>query len=171
MNMSKLSEHFEQYEFTCKCGCNKTVVQKSLIDRLEKLYNVMNASKIIIISGYRCPTHSVSVGGYSNDAHTLGFAVDCTVYDQNDKPYSVETVAYYADKLGFGGIGMMNGNSIHLDTRDVEKYANNYWHGDERTGKNFVAEELKHDEIVKSNKKHFTIVFDDKVYSGLLEEE
>ena len=169
--MPKLSEHFDSKEFACKCGCNKAVVKQSLIDRLEKLYNVMNASKIIINSGYRCPQHSVAVGGFSNDAHTLGFAADCTVYDQNGKPYSVETVAYYAAKIGFGGIGMMNGNSIHLDTRDVEKYANNFWHGDERTGKNFVAEELKHDEIVKNNKKHFTIVFDDKVYSGLLEEE
>ena len=172
MNMPKLSEHFDQYEFTCKCGCNKTVVKKSLIDRLEKLRNVMNASKIIVNSGYRCPKHSVAVGGYINDAHTQGFAVDCTVYDKNGKPYSVETVAYYADKLGFGGIGLMNGNSIHLDTRDVENYANSYWHGDERTGKNFVAEELKHDEIVRNdNEKHFTIRFDDKVYSGILKGE
>lgn len=169
--MSKLSEHFDSKEMLCKCGCGKAVVKQSLIDRLEKLYDVMNASKIIINSGYRCPTHSVNVGGYSNDAHTLGFAVDCTVYDQNGKPYNVETVAYYAAKIGFGGIGMMNGNSIHLDTRDVEKYVNNHWHGDERNGTNFVAETLKHDEIVKSNKKHFTILFDDKVYSGLLEEE
>ena len=169
--MSKLSEHFDSNEMKCKCGCGKTVVKQSLIDRLEKLYDVMNASKIIIHSGYRCPTHSVAVGGYSNDAHTLGFAADCTVYDQNEKPYSVETVAYYAAKIGFGGIGMMNGNSIHLDTRDVEKYVNSYWHGDERNGTNFVAETLKHDEIVKTNKKHFTILFDDKVYSGLLEEE
>lgn len=166
--MTKLSEHFDESEMCCTC-CNKVVVKQSLIDRLEKLYDVMHASKIIVNSGYRCPKHSLEVGGYANDAHTLGFAVDCTVYKSDGKPYRVETVAYYADKLGFGGIGMMSGNSIHLDTRDVEKYSNKYWHGDERNGTNFVAETLNPEPIQKSNKVKFTIMFDDHVYSGLLE--
>lgn len=149
----KITEHFDNSEFTCKCGCGKTFVKMSLIERLEKLHSIMNAKAIVVNSGYRCPTHSVAVGGYSNDAHTLGFASDVTVYKQDGNPYTVETVAYYADKLGFGGIGLMGGNSIHLDTRDVEKFSNNYWRGDERTGKNIDIKNLKAEDIQKSDVK------------------
>lgn len=162
----KITAHFDDSEFTCKCGCGGCIVKKSIVDRLEKLYDTMNASKIIINSGYRCPNHSIAVGGYSNDAHTLGFAVDCTVYKPDGTPYKVETVAYYADKLGFGGIGLMNGNSIHLDTRDVENYANNFWHGDERTGKNFDAKNLKPENIQNKKNSHSVVVNGEIVWSG-----
>lgn len=159
----KLSEHFDEKEFTCKCGCGVTIVKKSLIERLEKLHETMNAKAIIVNSGYRCPSHSVAVGGFSNDAHTLGFASDVTVIKQDGTPYSVETIAYYADLLKFGGIGMMTGNSIHLDTRDVEKYSNNYWRGDERTGDNFNAKDLKIEDIQKAIKPTINIKVDGKV--------
>lgn len=168
--MSKISEHFDTTEFTCKCGCGKTIIKQSLIDRLEKLHEILNAKSIIINSGYRCANHSVAVGGYSNDAHTLGFASDITVYKQDGTPYTVETIAYYADKLRFGGIGMMNGNSIHVDTRDVEEYTNKYWHGDERTGNNLVdCNSLQHENIQKKSdvKPNINVKVNDKtVWSG-----
>lgn len=169
--MAKLSEHFDESEMRCPC-CGKVVVKKSLIERLEKLYRKMNASKIIINSGYRCPKHSVSVGGYVNDAHTLGMAADVTVYKQDGTPYNVETVAFYANLLGFGGIGLMHGNSIHLDVRDEGGYLNRFWHGDERAGTNIDCSKLEHEEIQKQTSKHkVTITIDGHVYSGLLEEE
>lgn len=169
--MTKLSEHFDESEMRCPC-CNKVVVRHELIDRLEQLYRKMNASKIIVNSGYRCPEHSVAVGGYANDAHTLGMAADVTVYKQDGTPYNVETVAFYANLLSFGGIGLMDGNSIHLDVRDEGGYVNRFWHGDERTGKNIDCSRLKHEEIQGKTSKHkVTITIDDHVYSGLLEEE
>ena len=167
--MTKLSEHFDESEFRCPC-CNKVVVRHTLIDRLEQLYRKMNASKIIVHSGYRCPEHSVSVGGYANDAHTLGMAADVTVYKQDGTPYNVETVAFYANLLSFGGIGLMDGNSIHLDVRDEGGYLNRFWHGDERTGKNIDCCKLKHEEIQKQTSKHkVTITIYGHVYSCLLE--
>lgn len=163
----KISEHFDDTEFACP-HCGKIVVKKSLIERLESLHMMMHAKAIIVNSGYRCPTHSVAVGGYSNDAHTLGIAADVTVVKQDGNPYSVETVAYYADKIGFGGIGMMGGNSIHLDTRDVETYANNYWHGDERTGNDNVdCSKLPHDEIQTDSVATYIISVDGTpIWSG-----
>lgn len=165
----KISEHFDDSEFKCKCGCGKIVYKQSLIDRLEKLYSVLNAKSIVITSGYRCPKHSVAVGGYSNDAHTLGFASDVIVYKQDGTPYTVETVAYYADKLGFGGIGMMSGNAIHLDTRDCESYVNNYWHGDERNGTNFIASTLSPETVqakTETDPTCYIKVDGKKVWSG-----
>lgn len=159
----KITEHFDDREFMCKCGCGKTILQKSIVERLEQLHKKMNAKAIVINSGYRCPKHSLAVGGYSNDAHVMGFAADVTVYKQDGTPYTVETVAYYANKLGFGGIGMMGGNSIHLDTRDVEKYANSYWHGDERTGNNNVdCSKLKHEEIQSTKPTTYVVTVDGK---------
>lgn len=170
----KMSEHFDENEFVCKCGCKGLKLKGSLVERLEKLYRKMNASKIIVNSGYRCPEHSVSVGGYANDAHTMGIAADVTVYKQDGTPYNVETVAFYANLLSFGGIGLMNGNSIHLDVRDEGCYVNNFWHGDERTGKNIDCSRLEHEEIQNINKPdthNVTLIFDGNMYSGLLEEE
>lgn len=159
----KISAHFDDAEFRCKCGCGKTVLKQSLVDRLEKLHKLMNAKSIVVNSGYRCPQHSLAVGGYSNDAHVMGFAADVTVYKADGNPYTVETVAYYADQLGFGGIGMMGGNSIHLDTRDCEKYANNYWHGDERNGNNNVdCKKLKHEVIQSATPTTYVVTVDGK---------
>lgn len=160
--MSKLTTHFDTAEFACKCGCGKYIAKSSLMERLEKLHDKLQCKCIIVNSGYRCPTHSVAVGGYSNDAHTLGFAADVVCYKQDGTPYSVETVAYYADQLGFGGIGMMGGNAIHLDTRDVEQYANNYWRGDERTGKNFDPKNLK-PETIQQRKTDTTSTYTVKI--------
>lgn len=163
--MPEISEHFDDTEFVCKCGCGGLKIKKSLIERLEKLHTAMNAKSIVVNSGYRCPSHSVKVGGYANDSHTLGFAADVTVYKQDGNPYTVETVAFYADKTGFGGIGMMSGNSIHLDTRDVENYSNNFWRGDERTGGNFNVSDLKTENIQTVNtQKTYCVEIDGKTY-------
>lgn len=170
----KITEHFDENEFVCRCGCKGLKLKRSLVERLEKLYKKMNASKIIINSGYRCPKHSVAVGGSSTDAHTMGIAADITVYKQDGTPYNVETVAFYANLLSFGGIGLMNGNSIHLDVRDEGGYLNKFWHGDERTGKNIDCSRLEHEEIQNINKPvthKVTLIFDGHMYSGLLEED
>ena len=34
----KLSEHFDDYEFTCKCGCGKNNVDQNLVNKLEELF-------------------------------------------------------------------------------------------------------------------------------------
>jgi len=39
----------------------------------------MGAKAVYVNSGYRCPNCSVAVGGFANDAHTLGLAADISV--------------------------------------------------------------------------------------------
>ena len=131
--MGNLSAHFDSSEFNCKtCGKSATI-SNLLIRRLEEMHSLMNAKAIYVTSGYRCPNCSVRVGGYRNDAHTKGMAADIKVQKQDGSYYSAEDIAEAAERIGFGGIGLLNG-ATHVDTRDTEPYSNNHWFGDERNG-------------------------------------
>lgn len=131
--MGNLSTHFDSSEFNCKtCGKSATV-SSLLISRLEQLHSLMQAKAIYITSGYRCPNCSVKVGGYRTDAHVKGLAADIRVQKQDGSYYTAEDIAEAAERIGFGGIGLMNG-ATHVDTRDTEPYSNNHWFGDERNG-------------------------------------
>lgn len=137
MNDTQLSNHFKLSEFVCKCGkCNGANPSTTLLRKLELLHSGLNCKYILVTSGYRCPEYSVKVGGYMTDAHTKNIAADVICYAQSGAIIPVETVAAYAEKIGFTGIGLMNGGAIHLDVRDDTNYYNNHWFGDERTGEN-----------------------------------
>ena len=131
----KITPNFDSTEFTCKCGCGGNKINERFVERLQLLRYKLG-KPIIVTSGYRCPVHSVRVGGYANDAHVLGFASDITCAG-----YTSEQIAKAAAELKFGGIGIISDTAVHLDIRDENgtadiKYPNSYWHADERTGKN-----------------------------------
>lgn len=136
--MGNLTKHFDSTEFKCPC-CGVVNINQDFVERLEQLHQKLNAKAIVISSGYRCAKHSVAVGGYANDAHVLGFAADLIAYKQDGSPYTSRTVAYYAEQIGFGGIGLIDENYIHLDDRDRNKYANNHWFGNEATGQSYTT--------------------------------
>lgn len=128
----RLSEHFSSIEFRCKCGkVHDYTVDTTLIDKLEELYSVLGASKGIISSGYRCPTHDRTVGGNGSGQHTKGTACDIIFYDKNNKPISSKIVSCKAQDLGFGGIANINSTYtyIHLDVRTGSKYYGNEIYG------------------------------------------
>lgn len=174
----KLSEHFDSEEFTCKCSKHcKANPDKELIEKLEKLHDLLNASSIIITSGYRCPEHSSSpeVGGTVNDAHTRNIACDVIAYDSNNKQYDAATIAEAAEKVGFTGIGIITAYAVHVDIRNKQNYVNDHWYGNEMTGNDYIST-FNRGTIFKprtqaKNKMKVTIEFDDHKYSGLLEED
>lgn len=173
--MGNLSQHFDSSEFRCKCGCGKCNPSQLLITRLEKLHTLMGAKSIIINSGYRCPNYSVRVGGSANDAHTRNIAADIVVKKQDGSLYKAEDIAEAAERIGFGGIGLMN-NACHVDTRDSEAYTNKHWFGDERDGRNYIKTFQRgtvfpgqKTEPVKKTMK-ITVEYDDHTFSGLLTE-
>ena len=135
--MGNLSAHFDKSEFCCQCGCGGENPSQLLIQRLEKIFDIMDAKSIVITSGYRCPNYSVSIGGYANDAHTCNIAADIIVNKKGGGTYSSEDIAEVAERVGFGGIGLMQG-ACHVDNRDSEPYVNNHWYGDERDGRNYI---------------------------------
>lgn len=128
--MGDLSAHFSQNEFVCECCGRSHSMSKLLIDRLEKMFSIMNAKAIYVNSGYRCENNP---WGNKSDAHRRGIAADIKVQKKDGSWYTSQDIAEVAERVGFGGIGMMLPNSCHVDTRDSESYLNNHWFGNEYT--------------------------------------
>lgn len=114
-----LSEHFQVKEFKCKDGTDKILINTNLIDVLEKLYKHLNCKAINITSGYRTPSHSVKVGGYSTDQHTKGSAADITAKKQDGTLFSSNEICCALEDIShMGGIGRINKtHSVHVDVR------------------------------------------------------
>ena len=126
---TQLTPHFNVSEFRCKCGgTHDTIINSELPEKLEKLFKALNCSAIVINSGYRCPTHSVNIGGSVNDYHTKGYAADIICYDQSGNKISSKKVSCAAQDVGFGGISNIDGTytATHVDVR-----TSNFWLGDE----------------------------------------
>lgn len=151
--MAKLSEHFDSYEFRCKCGCGGGNPSTILISMLEKLFAYMDAKEIWVSSGYRCPSYSPVVGGFIDDAHTRNMAADIRVLkkdeykrrdaqgniDQTDD-YTAWDVAEAAERVGFKGIGIIKGEVYcHLDTRSYEPYRFDFWYGNEYNDEQYTT--------------------------------
>ncbi|MDE6520286.1 MAG: DUF882 domain-containing protein [Ruminococcus sp.] len=176
---TQLTEHFNVSEFKCKCGGNHdTKLDTDLVDKLEKLHTALNCSKIIINSGYRCPTHSVNVGGSATDYHTKGYAADIVCYDQKGNKISSKIVSCAAHDLGFGGIANIDGTytATHVDTR-----TSNFWKGDEvvTTAHSVTEDFYKYYGLSKSDvypasakkSKNITLTIDGVTYSGTITEK
>lgn len=124
----KLSSHFTSEEFVCSCCGRSHAMSKLLIDRLENMFTIMDAKAIYVNSGYRCENNP---WGSKTDAHRRGIAVDIRVQKKDGSWYTSWDIAEVAERLGFGGIGLMLPDSCHVDTRDTEPYLNNHWFGNE----------------------------------------
>lgn len=133
--MGNLSAHFDSSEFVCSC-CGQSITMSSLlIERLEKMHSLMGAKAIYINSGYRCNNNP---WGSPTDAHRKGIAADIRVQRKDGSYYTAEDIAEAAERIGFGGIGIMEPDSCHVDTRDSEAYTNNHWFGNETTGNDYI---------------------------------
>lgn len=172
--MGNLSPHFDSSEFACEC-CGKSIkMSKLLIDRLEMLHSLMGAKAIYINSGYRCENNP---WGSPTDAHRKGMAADIRVQRNDGSYYTAEDIAEAAERIEFGGIGMMLPDSCHVDTRDSEPYSNSHWFGNETTGEDYIST-FQRGTVFDGEKatnmkktKQFTITVDGKTYSGELAEK
>ena len=138
---TQLSPHFNVQEFKCKCGdTHDTLISGELIDKLEQLYTALNCSKIIVTSGYRCPTHDKNVGGTSTGQHTKGTAADICCYGQDGQPISSKLVCCKAQELGFTGIANIDSSYqyTHVDVRNTGYR----WLGDEVYGNGTVTDDF-----------------------------
>ena len=113
MSVAKLSEHFDDSEFRCRC-CRQLPeggMSPELIRRLEGLRAAVGGKPLRITSGYRCPTHNAAVGARSQ--HVLGTAADVLAAG-----IGVDKLAEAAERVGFGGIGRYPKQGfVHVDVR------------------------------------------------------
>ena len=128
-NNERLTSHFSVGEFRCKCGKSHDIkIDGELVEKLEELYNLLDCSKIIVNSGYRCPDHDKNVGGSGGGMHTNGQAADIVCYDKEGKIFPAGVVCCAAQEIGFSGIANIDSTytAVHVDTRSGNK-----WYGDE----------------------------------------
>lgn len=173
---SMIAEHFSVSEFRCKCGKNHDIIiNPELPEKLEQLYKMLNCSAIVINSGYRCPTHSVNIGGSATDFHTKGYAADIICYDGKNNRISSKKVSCAAQDVGFGGIANIDSTytATHVDVRE-----SNFWKGDEVVTSSYSVTDdfYKYyglEKLENSAKKtvNITLSADGKNYSGTLTEK
>ena len=137
---TQLSAHFNVREFRCKCGSTHDIlISSELIDKLEQLHAAFHCSKIIVTSGYRCPTHDKNVGGNGSGQHTKGTAADICCYAQDGSIISSKQVCCEAQDIGFTGIANIDNSYqyTHVDVRTSGK-----WYGDEVKGNGDVTDDF-----------------------------
>ncbi len=107
----RLSEHFWEREFACRCGCGAVRVNVRLVAMLERLRAALGGRPVAISSGYRCPAHNRAAGGAKSSQHLPGNAADVVVAGA-----APEDVAAAAEELGFPWVGRYAGFT-HVDVR------------------------------------------------------
>lgn len=113
--------NFEYDDFKCRhCGENK--MSPVFIDKLQALRDRVGFP-LIVISGYRCPTHNQNVSTTGpHGPHTTGHAADLAV--ERGRAYAVMTEA--CKMGGFTGFGFDQkggGRFIHLDDLEEPSHA------------------------------------------------
>ena len=179
-----ITTHFSDYEFMCP-HCGNTQIKHDFVKHLEELYMLLDSAigikSIIINSGYRCATHSLAVGGFTDDCHVLGFGADIHVNGNDGKKLSAYDIAEGAELLGFAGIGIISTTDCHIDDRGIYPYKNNHWFGNEQTGELYttfkggskysaILQKLVSEKNNNQNTINCILEINNKKYTGLLEE-
>ena len=116
-------KYFKLWEFSCHhCGeLPKEGMNPILLEKLDKLRGMVG-HPIEVSSGYRCPEHNRRIGGVDNSQHVFGNAAD--IYCGS---VMAESLAKYAEKIGFDGIGIYHEDDfVHVDVRDDGQNPNRY---------------------------------------------
>jgi uncharacterized protein YcbK (DUF882 family) len=116
-----LSHHFRELEFACHCGCETPREAVKNLQRLciEALEGVREdfGGPVVVVSGYRCPSHNRAVGGARRSQHLLGTAADIRPLDTDRLEEFVAACERAVDRYpSIGGIGLYR-RWVHLDIR------------------------------------------------------
>jgi len=115
--MGDLSKNFSRLEVQCPCGCGANLINSFLIEKLQKVRNIIGRP-IIITSGVRCEFYNTSIKASMNSSHIpdsygIGNAVDIACTTSKDRYELVEVAQKFFKRIGISGGSY--GGSIHLD--------------------------------------------------------
>ncbi len=115
-----LTPNFKVGEFRARRGetldGDKILIDDELVDKLEQLSLCVRRTPVIITDGYRTEEYDkILTGGVGQ--HTKGKAADIRV-----RGYTSQELAALAEEIGFDGIGIINGEAIHVDTRGYKSF-------------------------------------------------
>jgi len=109
MSNTTATNYFEMYELSCNCGCGLYNIQASMINMLNRARAKADIP-FFIVSGCRCLSHNLKIGGATNSAHLRGHAVDIKARSSRDRYIILEALLL----VGFNRIGMGK-TFIHAD--------------------------------------------------------
>ncbi len=115
----QITQHFNEAELRCKCGCDQMKFTDIAVKKLEELRITLRAP-IQINSGYRCHKHNDEVSSTGLDGpHTItendNITVDISVVGVNAHSI-LESIDYLVfTGLGIKQKGLHTGRFIHLD--------------------------------------------------------
>ena len=87
--MGDLSKNFSSLEVMCPCGCGANKISSILIEKLQKVRDIIGTS-IIITSGVRCEFYNTSIKASMNSSHIpddygIGHAVGIACLNSKDR--------------------------------------------------------------------------------------
>jgi len=103
-----VGEHFTIGEFQCHDGTPVVLLHDALIEHLDRMRRHFDAP-VHVSSGFRTGAHNERIGGVDDSVHLWGGAADIKI--DGVQP---STVATYAEKEGFGGVGRYS-TFTHVD--------------------------------------------------------
>lgn len=105
-------------DYACRCGCDKMVVSKRLVQAYSHLWSSLpSAHKLRCNSGYRCPSHNALVPGSSKTSrHMIGDAMDLSVATM--KPSELAAACEAIPAFSEGAIGIYPWG-VHVDLRPI----------------------------------------------------
>ena len=127
--MVDLSKNFSRLEVQCPCGCGANLINPFLIEKLQKVRNIIGTS-IIITSGVRCEFYNASLKNSSMnsshipDSYGLGQAVDISCTTSKSRYELVQLAQKFFNRIGISGESY--GGFVHLDV-DREKVQEVMW--------------------------------------------
>tara|TARA_R110000772_G_scaffold35401_1_gene85352 strand:- start:3 stop:356 length:354 start_codon:yes stop_codon:yes gene_type:complete len=101
-------KYFKESEFTCKCGCNETIISRHLLEMLDEARGFAK-TPFIINSGYRCEKHPDSIKSPTS-SHIKGLAVDIKCTNSKNRAIIIDALGY----VGFKRFGIAD-TFIHTD--------------------------------------------------------
>ena len=109
------SKHFKNNELTCHCGCGQNLMDEKFLGLLEDL-RLWFGKPINLSSGYRCPSHNMSVSNSgSMGPHTTGKAVDMLVCGNDARCLLKGILAINFTGIGVSQKGPHEKRFIHVD--------------------------------------------------------
>ena len=126
--MGDLSKNFSRLEVQCPCGCGANLINPFLVEKLQKIRNIIGRP-IIITSGVRCEFYNTSIKASMNSSHIpdsygMGNAVDIACTNSKDRYELVELSQKFFKRIGISGGSY--GGIVHLDV-DKEKDQEVMW--------------------------------------------
>lgn len=126
--MGDLSKNFSKLEIMCPCNCGANRISPLLIEKLQKVRNIIGRP-IIITSGVRCEFYNTSINASMNSSHIpdgfgIGNAVDIACPNSQHRYELVEVAQKFFNRIGISGGSY--GGFVHLDV-DKEKVQEVMW--------------------------------------------